>query len=259
MSERRSERGGGGGGRSGDRGRDRRDDYEERRGGGGGAGRSSRDDTSYGGSRREDDRSGGGGRSDDRGYDDRSGGVSRRRESERPREDAAPPAPPSRGGAPSSAFHEEDAKLEFEDDGGLEVCATFERMGLQENLLRGVYAYGFEKPSAIQQRAIVPILRGRDMIAQSQSGTGKTAVFSIGILQCLDMGTSETQALVLSPTRELAEQTQKVIASQRSTRSSLGAAPLCCVRTPRRACGRSQQRVRWVCAEVRLLECARSD
>ena len=56
-------------------------------------------------------------------------------------------------------------------------------MGLKEDLLRGIYAYGFEKPSAIQQRAIKPIILGRDVIAQSQSGTGKTAVFSIGALQ----------------------------------------------------------------------------
>lgn len=83
-------------------------------------------------------------------------------------------------------------------------------MGLNEDLLRGIYAYGFEKPSAIQQRAIKPIVMGRDVIAQSQSGTGKTAVFCIGALQSLDTTSNETQVLVLSPTRELAEQTQKV-------------------------------------------------
>jgi len=93
----------------------------------------------------------------------------------------------------------------------VEVYPTFDSMGLKEDLLRGIYAYGFERPSAIQQRAIKQIMQGRDVIAQSQSGTGKTAVFSIGILQTLDTTTNETQALVLSPTRELAEQTQKVI------------------------------------------------
>lgn len=70
---------------------------------------------------------------------------------------------------------------------------------------------GFEKPSAIQQRAIRPIIQGRDVIAQAQSGTGKTATFSIGVLQSIDIQTRETQALVLSPTRELALQIQKVI------------------------------------------------
>jgi len=87
---------------------------------------------------------------------------------------------------------------------------TFEAMGLREDLLRGIYAYGFERPSAIQQRAIQPIIAGRDVIAQSQSGTGKTAVFCIGMLQVLNSSTNETQMLNLSPTRELAEQTQKV-------------------------------------------------
>jgi ATP-dependent RNA helicase len=97
-----------------------------------------------------------------------------------------------------------------------DVCAaavvkTFEEMKLQKDLLRGIYAYGFEKPSAIQQRAIVPIMSGRNVIAQSQSGTGKTAVFSIGVLQSLRRESPELQALVLSPTRELAEQSSKVI------------------------------------------------
>ena len=72
---------------------------------------------------------------------------------------------------------------------------------------------GFEKPSAIQQRAILPIIKGRDVLAQSQSGTGKTGVFCIGILQNIDTSLMETQALILSPTRELAEQSQKVLLS----------------------------------------------
>jgi ATP-dependent RNA helicase len=69
---------------------------------------------------------------------------------------------------------------------------------------------GFEKPSAIQQRAIVPVLTGRDVIAQAQSGTGKTATFSIGALNTVDTQTRECQVLVLSPTRELAQQIQQV-------------------------------------------------
>jgi translation initiation factor 4A len=111
-------------------------------------------------------------------------------------------------------------------------------MGLQENLLRGIYAYGmcgvgsllllwsvncihltsssfccigFEKPSAIQQRGIVPFCKGLDVIQQAQSGTGKTATFCSGILQQLDYGLVECQALVLAPTRELAQQIEKVM------------------------------------------------
>ena len=84
-------------------------------------------------------------------------------------------------------------------------------MGLKEELLRGIYAYGFEKPSAIQQRAIMPCIGGRDVIAQAQSGTGKTATFSVAILQQIDTSVRECQALVLAPTRELAQQIQKVV------------------------------------------------
>ena len=69
---------------------------------------------------------------------------------------------------------------------------------------------GFEKPSAIQQRAIKPIIKGRDAIAQAQSGTGKTATFSIAALQTIDTTVRDTQCLILSPTRELAVQIQKV-------------------------------------------------
>merc|ERR1712215_245184 len=92
-----------------------------------------------------------------------------------------------------------------------EVATSFDDMDLNENLLRGIYAYGFEKPSAIQQRAILPCIKGHDAIAQAQSGTGKTATFSISILQRIDSKSTETQALILAPTRELAQQIQKVV------------------------------------------------
>lgn len=92
-----------------------------------------------------------------------------------------------------------------------EVHETFDAMNLHENLLRGIYAYGFEKPSAIQQRGIVPFAKGLDVIQQAQSGTGKTATFCSGILQQLDYTLMECQALVLAPTRELAQQIEKVM------------------------------------------------
>eukprot|EP01114_Cavostelium_apophysatum_P011366 TRINITY_DN255_c0_g1_i1.p1 TRINITY_DN255_c0_g1~~TRINITY_DN255_c0_g1_i1.p1 ORF type:complete len:410 (+),score=127.00 TRINITY_DN255_c0_g1_i1:135-1364(+) len=112
-------------------------------------------------------------------------------------------------------IRDDDDSLQFEvsESGAtkdVKKYATFDAMGLREDLIRGIYAYGFEKPSAIQQRAIVPIVTGRDVIAQAQSGTGKTATFSVGILQSIDTQVRETQALVLSPTRELAQQIQKV-------------------------------------------------
>ncbi|GBG26103.1 ATP-dependent RNA helicase eIF4A [Hondaea fermentalgiana] len=107
-----------------------------------------------------------------------------------------------------------------------EVTETFDAMDLREDLLRGIYSYGFEAPSAIQQRGIKPILLGNDTIAQAQSGTGKTATFAISALQKLDMDRRETQALILSPTRELAVQTQKVILA---LGDYMGAAVHCCV------------------------------
>jgi len=106
-----------------------------------------------------------------------------------------------------------DEKLDFETSEDVKVNPTFDSMGLRDDLLRGIYAFTFEKPSAIQQRAIVPIIQGRDVIAQAQSGTGKTATFSIGVLQSLDIATRECQALILSPTRELAVQISKVVLS----------------------------------------------
>uniref|UniRef100_A0A2K6D220 RNA helicase n=1 Tax=Macaca nemestrina TaxID=9545 RepID=A0A2K6D220_MACNE len=106
-------------------------------------------------------------------------------------------------------LQEDMTKVEFETSQEVDVTPTFDTMGLREDLLRGIYTYGFEKPSAIQQGATKQIIKGRDVIAQSQSGTGKTAIFSISVLQCLDIQVRETQALILAPTRELAVQIQK--------------------------------------------------
>ncbi|KIM46343.1 hypothetical protein M413DRAFT_441426 [Hebeloma cylindrosporum] len=104
-----------------------------------------------------------------------------------------------------------DDKLVFESSEAVSAISTFDDLGLKEDLRRGIYAYNFEKPSAIQQRAILPIIQGRDVIAQAQSGTGKTATFSISVLQSIDITVRETQALILSPTRELATQIQSVV------------------------------------------------
>lgn len=88
---------------------------------------------------------------------------------------------------------------------------SFDDMDLNDKLLRGVYAYGYEKPSAIQQKAIVPFCSGRDIIAQAQSGTGKTATFTIGILSNIDIEQNKTQAIILAHTRELANQIYSVV------------------------------------------------
>jgi translation initiation factor 4A len=98
---------------------------------------------------------------------------------------------------------------------------SWDELDLNPNILRGIFAYGFEKPSPIQQRAIKPIMEGRDVIAQAQSGTGKTATFTIGALQRVNVAESATQVLILSPTRELSSQTAKVISNLGSFMSGL--------------------------------------
>ena len=87
---------------------------------------------------------------------------------------------------------------------------NFDDMGLPENLLRGIYSYGFEKPSVIQGKAIKPIAEGRDILAQAQSGTGKTGTFCIGSMSRVDPTLKAPQVLVLTPTRELAQQIENV-------------------------------------------------
>jgi len=84
---------------------------------------------------------------------------------------------------------------------------------MNPKILRGIYAFGYEKPSPIQTRAIQPMVDGKDLIAQAQSGTGKTGAFSIGTLNVVDPTVNEIQALILSPTRELSRQSHHVIKS----------------------------------------------
>ena len=88
---------------------------------------------------------------------------------------------------------------------------SFDELSIREDLLRGIYGYGFEKPSMIQHKSIPVLYSGKDVIAQAQSGTGKTGAFSIGSLCNVDEELKRTQVIVLSPTRELAEQTFSVM------------------------------------------------
>ena len=109
----------------------------------------------------------------------------------------------------SQEFNEIDANtIETNYDN---VVYSFDDLNLKPNIVRGIFGYGYESPSAIQQRAILPITEGRDVLAQAQSGTGKTATFTISALQRIDENLKATQALILAPTRELALQIQNVI------------------------------------------------
>lgn len=88
---------------------------------------------------------------------------------------------------------------------------TFEEMNLKKELLKGIFGYGYEKPSAIQKKAILPLILKRDIIGQAQSGSGKTATFTIGMLQNIDTEDLKLQAMILSPTRELSTQINEVV------------------------------------------------
>lgn len=105
----------------------------------------------------------------------------------------------------------DDENLVFETTKGIKPIASFDEMGMNDKVLRGVYDYGFKKPSEIQQRAVMPILKGRDVIAQAQSGTGKTSMIAISVCQIVNTSSRKIQVLVLSPSRELASQTEKTI------------------------------------------------
>lgn len=107
----------------------------------------------------------------------------------------------SASSAPPTPFEGDDVK----------IYSGFDDMDLPDNLLRGVYGFGFERPSVIQTKAIVPIKEGRDVLAQAQSGTGKTGTFTIGSLCRIDPELKQVQVLVLVPVRELANQIYDVV------------------------------------------------
>ena len=97
----------------------------------------------------------------------------------------------------------------------LEYIDTFEsdKLGLNENIMKGIYNYGYERPSPIQRVGIKPIIDGSDIVIQSHSGSGKTATFIIGLLQRIDVSVLSTQCIIISNTRELSDQTFKVFNS----------------------------------------------
>ena len=90
---------------------------------------------------------------------------------------------------------------------------SWDDLDINSELLRGIYAYGFEKPSPIQRKAIIPMINGNDIIAQAQSGTGKTGCFVIGSLQLIDVKNKKLQCMIMSPTRELSYQIKEVLDS----------------------------------------------
>jgi translation initiation factor 4A len=93
------------------------------------------------------------------------------------------------------------------------MIESWDDFEMDTDILRGIYGVGFEKPSPIQACAIKPMMDGKDLLAQAQSGTGKTGAFSIGTLTHIDTTKNTIQAIILSPTRELSQQSFNVIKS----------------------------------------------
>jgi translation initiation factor 4A len=110
---------------------------------------------------------------------------------------------------------------EKQDEEVIKEIQQWDELQISIDLLKGIYAYGFEKPSEIQRKAIVPILEGRDVIAQAQSGMGKTGTFSIGVLGRIDIKKAKVQAIMMAPTHELAKQTYQVITALGNTMEGL--------------------------------------
>jgi ATP-dependent RNA helicase DeaD len=107
-----------------------------------------------------------------------------------------------------------------------EVGVTFESLGLSEPILKALTEIGYEAPTPIQEKTIPPMLAGRDLIGQAQTGTGKTAAFAIPILEKIDPTVAEVQALVLAPTRELAIQVAEAIHAYSKYRGRVGVLPV---------------------------------
>lgn len=99
----------------------------------------------------------------------------------------------------------------IEDDNKNYEFNSWDELEIKTSLLRGIYSYGFENPSPIQKKGILPFISKNDLIAQAQSGTGKTGCFTIGTLEIINEENNNIQAIILSPTRELALQIKNVI------------------------------------------------
>jgi len=103
---------------------------------------------------------------------------------------------------------QENKHFEHNDEPSIK---TWDQLDISSNILRGIYSYGFENPSPIQAKAILPMIQEKDLVAQAQSGTGKTGAFTIGGLSRIDDSLDKTQVIILSPTRELSMQILGVV------------------------------------------------
>jgi len=109
----------------------------------------------------------------------------------------------------NTVINNKDGDLDLEKD--IRIYNTWDELDLNPDLLRSIYGHGFEKPSPIQSKGIAPIKEGRDIIAQAQSGTGKTGCFTVGALSRVNVQENSSQVLIMAPTHELAQQIASVI------------------------------------------------
>jgi superfamily II DNA/RNA helicase len=121
----------------------------------------------------------------------------------------------------NNKYNQDDNLKILENETPIKIYNSWDDLDLSPDLLRGIYSQGFEKPSPIQRKAIKPLIDGKDIIAQAQSGTGKTATFTIGALSHVKVEENATQILILSPTRELSIQTASVAMSLGSVMNGL--------------------------------------
>ncbi len=124
-----------------------------------------------------------------------------------PSQDNAEPA----SVAPSADQH--PAESNSDTGSGQDCVASFADLGLNPSLVQRLADGGYKAPTPIQEQAIPPLLKGRDVVGQAQTGTGKTAAFSLPMIQSLDLERREVQGLVLCPTRELAMQVSDALSS----------------------------------------------
>lgn len=114
----------------------------------------------------------------------------------------------------TSTLSSDNQTNQSQDSGGVFHYEKWDEIpNISDDLLRGIYNYGFERPSPIQRQGILPIIEGKDIIAQAQSGTGKTGCFSVAVLASIDPSIKQTQAMIIAPTRELARQIYSVVMS----------------------------------------------
>jgi len=118
------------------------------------------------------------------------------------------------GDSPTGELWSGDCKPPTTNNIGSEAaCAVWDDFNLKPSLLRGIYSYGFELPSNIQKFAIPHLIKGKDVIGQAQSGSGKTGTFVIGTLQQINIEEKTTQAIIIAPTHELVKQIAMVCKS----------------------------------------------